>query len=44
MSDDLTLLRQYAAANSEAASATLVSRHVDLVYSVALRQPGSGLI
>ena len=38
MNDDLTLLRQYAATNSQAAFAALVSRHVNLVYSVALRQ------
>jgi RNA polymerase sigma factor (sigma-70 family) len=38
MNDDLTLLREYAARNSEAAFATLVERHVNLVYSVALRQ------
>ena len=38
MNDDLTLLRQYAATNSEAAFAALVERHVNLVYSVALRQ------
>ncbi len=38
MNDDLTLLRDYARHNSEAAFATLVSRHVNLVYSVALRQ------
>src|ERR1017187_9190597 len=36
--DDLTLLREYARRNSEAAFAALVSRHVNLVYSVALRQ------
>ena len=35
--DDLTLLREYARNNSEAAFATLVSRYVNLVYSVALR-------
>jgi RNA polymerase sigma factor (sigma-70 family) len=40
MNDDLTLLRQYAATNSEAAFAALVNRHVNLVYSVALRQAG----
>jgi RNA polymerase sigma factor (sigma-70 family) len=38
MNDDLTLLWQYAATNSEAAFAALVNRHVNLVYSVALRQ------
>jgi uncharacterized protein (TIGR03435 family) len=37
MDDDLTLLREYARNNSESAFATLVSRHVNLVYSVALR-------
>src|SRR5271169_2843308 len=37
-SDDLTLLREYARRNSEAAFAELVARHVNLVYSVALRQ------
>jgi HEAT repeats len=36
--DDLTLLREYARHNSEEAFAALVSRHVNLVYSVALRQ------
>ena len=38
MNDDLTLLREYAARNSEAAFAALVFRHVNLVYSIALRQ------
>jgi RNA polymerase sigma factor (sigma-70 family) len=37
MTDDMTLLRAYARHNSEEAFATLVSRHVNLVYSVALR-------
>lgn len=35
--DDLSLLHEYARTNSEEAFATLVSRHVNLVYSVALR-------
>ena len=35
--DDLTLLREYARRNSEEAFAALVARHVNLVYSVALR-------
>ena len=38
MNDDLALLRQYARDNSEAAFAELVARHINLVYSVALRQ------
>jgi RNA polymerase sigma factor (sigma-70 family) len=38
MNDDLNLLREYARRNSEEAFAALVSRHVNLVYSVALRQ------
>src|SRR5450755_3863093 len=35
--DDLNLLREFARNNSEAAFAALVSHHVNLVYSVALR-------
>jgi RNA polymerase sigma factor (sigma-70 family) len=36
--DDMALLREYAARNSEAAFETLVSRRVAFVYSAALRQ------
>ncbi len=38
LNDDLTLLREYSRNHSEPAFAALVSRHVNLVYSVALRQ------
>jgi uncharacterized protein (TIGR03435 family) len=38
--DDMALLRDYARNDSEAAFAVLVTRHVNLVYSVALRQVG----
>ena len=38
ISDDMALVREFAQSNSEQAFATLVSRHVNLVYSVALRQ------
>ncbi len=38
MNDDMDLLREYATRQSEPAFATLVERHVNLVYSAALRQ------
>ncbi len=38
MSDDMELVREYAASQSETAFETLVSRHINLVYSAALRQ------
>jgi uncharacterized protein (TIGR03435 family) len=39
--DDIALLRQYSEQNSEEAFATLVTRHIDRVYSVALRHTGN---
>jgi RNA polymerase sigma factor (sigma-70 family) len=39
--DDIELLRRYAEHHSEAAFATLVERHINLVYSVALRHVGN---
>jgi RNA polymerase sigma factor (sigma-70 family) len=38
MTDDMALLREYAQRNSEDAFAALVSRYINLVYSVALRE------
>ncbi len=38
---DMDLLRQYADGNSQTAFAALVSRHVNLVYSAALRKTGN---
>jgi RNA polymerase sigma factor (sigma-70 family) len=40
MSDDTTLVREFAATRSEPAFATLVERHIGLVHSAALRQAG----
>jgi RNA polymerase sigma factor (sigma-70 family) len=39
--DDIALLRQFAEDNSESAFTSLVERHVNLVYSVALRSVGN---
>ena len=38
MTDDMTLLRDFAQLGSEDAFAAVVSKYIDLVYSVALRQ------
>ena len=37
---DMKLLREYARQNSETAFAELVCRHINLVYSAALRHVG----
>jgi DNA-directed RNA polymerase specialized sigma24 family protein len=39
--DDMDLVQDFAANSSEAAFATLVGRHVNLVYSAALRRLGN---
>ncbi len=39
--DDMELLREYAASKSEQAFAAVVARHINLVYSVALRHAGN---
>jgi len=41
MTEDQQLLRQYTAENSEAAFGELVNRHIDLVFSAALRMANS---
>ncbi len=38
MTEDMELVQEYVRRNSEEAFATLVSRHINLVYSMALRQ------
>lgn len=38
MNDDLTLLREFVQSNFQDAFAALASRHVHLVYSVAMRR------
>ena len=40
MSDDMTLVREFAARQSEPAFAALVERHLSLVHSAAVRQTG----
>jgi RNA polymerase sigma factor (sigma-70 family) len=39
--DDMALVQEFAASNSEQAFTALVQRHINLVYSVALRQLGN---
>ena len=39
--DDIALLHEYVGRDSEEAFATLVTRHIDKVYSVALRHTGN---
>src|SRR5436190_11224616 len=41
MMSDSELLREYGLRQSETAFATLVSRHIDLVYSAAMRRVGN---
>jgi RNA polymerase sigma factor (sigma-70 family) len=39
--EDMDLLREYACSHSEQAFRTLVARHINIVYAVALRQTGN---
>ena len=40
LTDDMTLVREFAATRSETAFAQLVARHLPLVHSAALRRTG----
>src|SRR4051812_43216051 len=40
VNDDMALVREFAASQSEPAFAALVQRHMDLVHSAAVRQVG----
>lgn len=44
LTDDLTLLREFAATRSETAFAQLVARHLPLVHSAALRRTGDAAL
>ncbi len=44
LTDDLTLLREFAATRSETAFAQLVARHLPLVHSAALRRTGDATL
>jgi RNA polymerase sigma factor (sigma-70 family) len=44
MSDDMTLVREFAANQSEPAFAALVERHIALVHSAAVRQTGDAYL
>ena len=40
MTDDMALVREYAASQSERAFVQLVARHLNMVYSAAVRRVG----